>query len=212
MSLLRSLPRVAAGGALLALLALAAGRIGQRGALPVPDALLAIGAARLGEIAALGAVLAVLATLLLRPMPDFLGRALRGGFWTGVASMAVLQQGACFLLFHLFHALPDPGFSLAPVPALGGMPAYVALLLAGGLAGVLLALAVQWLPLMWLPGADLALGLAAGALGLSQLAGVVPVPPFAVEAPGWWANLVANGAWGLGTVLLLRPLELLGSE
>jgi hypothetical protein len=212
MSLLRSLPRVAAGGALLALVALAAGRIGRRGGLPAPDALLAIGAGRAGEIALLGAGLALVATLLLRPLPEFLGRALRGGFWTGLAAMAILQQGASFLLFHLFRALPNPGFSLEPLPALGGMPAYVALLLAGGLAGVLLALAVQWFPLLWLPGADLVLGVAAGAAGLSQLAGLLPLPPLTTLPPGWWVNLVANGAWGLGTVLMLRPLELLGSE
>jgi hypothetical protein len=65
---------------------------------------------------------------------------------------------------------------------------------------------------MWLPGADLVLGVAAGALGLSQLAGLLPVPPLSTLPPGWWANLVANGAWGLGVVLMLRPLELHGSE
>lgn len=204
--------RIAAGGAFLALAALVAGRIGQRGALPVPDALLAIEGLRLAEIAGFGAALALGGTLLLRVSPPFLARALRGGFWTGVAAMAILQQGATFLLFHLFQAVPDPGFSLEALPALGGMPAYVALLLAGGLAGALLALGVQWLPLLWLPAADLVLGVAAGALGLSQLAGLLPLPPFATASPGWWANLVINGVWGLGTALMLRPLELHARE
>jgi hypothetical protein len=154
--LLRAVPRAAGWGALAAFAALIAGRVARRGALPVPDAIFAIPPLRWAEIGGIGAGLAVLAWVLLRLLPGFTGRAVQGGFWTGLGAMAVLHQGATFLLFHLFHAVPAPGYSLAPMPQFGGMPELVALLLAGALAGVVLALLVQWSPLFWVPARPLA--------------------------------------------------------
>ena len=210
--MLRALLRAAGWGALAAFAALIAGRVAQRGGLPVPDAILAVPALRWAEVGGIGAGLAVLAWALLRLLPEFTARAVQGGFWTGLGAMAILHQGATFLLFHLFHAVPAPGYSLAPMPQFGGMPELVALLLAGALAGVVLALLVQWSPLFWVPGTDLLLGLGFGALALSQLSPWLPLPPFSTVAPGWWANLMVNGTWGLGVALMLRPLELNGSE
>lgn len=206
MRLIRSLLRVAAGGALLAAALLVAARLGA-GTAATDEALLGLEPARLGEVALLGAVVAVLASLLLRALPLHLARAARGGFWIGAAVMAVVHQGATFLLFRLFGAVPAQGFSMAPMPGWGDAPEYVVLVLVGGLAGAVLALLVRWLPVP-----DLLLGILAGSLGLSALAGLVPVPPLTLAAPGWWANLVINGGWGLMTALLLRPLELRAVE
>jgi hypothetical protein len=207
MGFLGSLLRVAAGGALLAVILLAVARIGARvgvrSAAGIPDTLLAIGPDRLQEIALLGAGVAVGSSLLNRMLPEGIARALRGGFWTGAIAMVFFQQGATFLLFHLSHTVPDPGFSLAPMPAWGHMPQLVALALAGGVAGLLLSLVLRLLPLP-----DLLAGIAAGTLGLSLLSDSLPVPPLATEAPGWWVNLLANGAWGLGAAMLMRPLVL----
>jgi hypothetical protein len=200
--LIRSLLRAAAGGALLAVAMLVAARLGA-GTAVTDDPLLGIDPARLGEVAVLGAAVAVVASLLLRALPGLVARALRGGFWVGAAAMAIIHQGATFLLFRLFQAVPDQGFSMAPMPDWGGAPAFFVLVLAGGLAGMVLGLLIRFLPLP-----DLLLGFAFGALGLSALSGLLPLPPLTVEAPGWWANLVVNGGWGLASALMLRPLEL----
>jgi hypothetical protein len=204
--LIRSLLRVASGGALLAALLLVAARLGA-GRAATGEALLGIEPARLGEIAGLGAVVAVLATLLLRALPPLVARALRGGFWVGAAAMAILHQGATFLLFRLFDAVPAQGFSMAPLPDWGGAPELLVLVLAGGLAGAVLGLLIRWLPLP-----DLLLGFLFGSLSFSTLSGTLPVPPLALQPPGWWANLVINGGWGLATALMLRPLELRARE
>lgn len=203
MAVLGSLLRVAAGGALLAVLLLAVARVGVRGPAAIPDTLLAIGLERFQEIAILGAAVALGSSLLSRLLPYGIARALRGGFWTGAIAMVFIQQGATFLLHHLFHVLPAQGFSLAPVAAWGHMPQLVALAIAGGGVGMLLSLVLRLLPLP-----DLLTGLAAGVFGLSLLADTLPVPPLTAEAPGWWANLLANGSWGLGAALLMRPLVL----
>lgn len=202
MRLIRSLLRVAAGGALLAVAMLVAARLGA-GTAVAEDALLGLEPARLGEIALLGAAVAVVASLLLRALPALVARALRGGFWVGAAAMAIVHQGATFLLFRLFGAVPSQGFNMAPMPAWGGAPEFFVLVLAGGLAGMVLGLLIRFLPLP-----DLLLGLLFGVLGLSALAGILPLPPLTLASPGWWANLVINGGWGLASTLMLRPLEL----
>jgi hypothetical protein len=200
--LIRSLLQIAAGSALLAVALLVAARFGA-GTAVTDDPLLGIDPARLGEVAVLGAMVAVVASLLLRALPELVARALRGGFWIGAAVMAVVHQGATFLLFRLFGAVPSQGFRMAPMPAWGDAPELFVLVLAGGLAGALLGLLIRWLPLP-----DLLLGFLVGVLGLSALSGILPVPPLTLTAPGWWANLVINGGWGLASALMLRPLEL----
>lgn len=202
MRLIRSLLRAAAGGALLAAALLVAARLGG-GTAVAGDPLLGIDPARLGEVAALGAVVAVLASLLLRALPALVARALRGGFWVGAAAMAIIHQGATFLLFRLFSAVPSQGFNMAPMPEWGGAPEFFVLVLAGGLAGMVLGLLLRFLPLP-----DLLLGLLFGVLGLAALSGILPLPPLTLASPGWWANLVVNGSWGLASALMLRPLEL----
>jgi len=216
-TLLGSLLRVAAGGALLAVILLAVARLGvppgMRGQAGIPDTLLAIGLDRWRDIALLGAAIALGTSLLNRLLPEDTARALRGGFWTGLIAMVFIQQGATFLLHHLFHALPDQGYSLLPLPGWWHMPQLVALALAGGIAGAVLSLL-----LLWLPVPDLLAGLAFGTFGLALLAGGVPLPawplpplplpPLTAENPGWWANLTVNGGWGLGAALLMRPLVL----
>ncbi|MCG7364353.1 hypothetical protein MHZ93_24160 [Roseomonas sp. ACRSG] len=185
---------------------LVAARMGA-GTAVTDDPLLGIDPTRLGEIAALGAAVAVAASLLLRALPVLVARALRGGFWVGAAAMAIVQQGATFLLFRLFGAVPSQGFNMAPMPEWSGAPEFLLLVLAGGLAGMVLGLLLRFLPLP-----DLLTGLALGALGLSTLSGILPLPPLTLAAPGWWANLVINGGWGLATALLLRPLVLSGTD
>jgi hypothetical protein len=211
-ALLGSLLRVAAGGALLAVILLAVARLGaptgMRGHAGIPETLLAIGPDRWRDIALLGAAIALGTSLLNRLLPEGTARALRGGFWTGVLAMVFIQQGITFLLHHLFRALPDAGFSLLPLPGWWHMPQLVALALAGGIAGAVLSLLLRWLP--W---PDLLAGLAFGTFGLALLAGdlplpPLPIPPLTAQAPGWWANLAANGGWGLGAALLMRPLVL----
>lgn len=217
MALLGSLLRVAAGGALLAMILLAVARLGvppgMRGHAGIPDTLLAIGLDRWRDIALLGAAIALGTSILNRLLPEDTARALRGGFWTGVLAMVFIQQGITFLLHHLFHALPDQGFSLLPLPGWWHMPQLVALALAGGIAGAVLSLLLLWLPLP-----DLLAGIAFGTFGLALLAeGLplpslplppLPLPPLTAQSPGWWANLAANGGWGLGAALLMRPLVL----
>ncbi len=206
MTLLGSLLRIAAGGALLAVILLAVARLGVRGNAGIPDTLLAIGPARLQDMALLGAGIALAASCFTRLLSWGYARAVRGGFWTGVIAILFFHQGAAFLVHHLGHAWPDAGYSLRPLPAWGFMPEVVALCLVGGGVGLLLSVLLRLLPLP-----DLLAGIAAGVFGLSLLSDILPLPPFATEAPGWWVNLAMNGSWGLGTVMLMRPLVLRSS-
>lgn len=206
MAFLGSLLRAAAGGALLAVILLAVARLGVRGGAGIPDTLLAIPADRLKEMAMLGAALAVGASLFTRLLPWGYARAVRGGFWTGILAILFFHQGATFLVHHLAQAWPSPGYSLEPLPEWGFMPALVAMALAGGALGLLLAVLLRLLPLP-----DLLAGIATGVFGLSLLSGSLPLPPFATAAPGWWVNLAINGSWGMGAALLMRPLVLRSS-
>jgi hypothetical protein len=204
-ALLAVLLKAAAGGALLAALLLAVARIWSGGQRPpagvAADLLLAIPLQRWGEIGLLGAALAAGAFLLGRLLPGNFGQALHGGFWAGLLAMIFVQQSATFLIHHLARAWPDQGFALRPLPGWWGMPELVALALAGGMAGILLAFLLRLSPVP-----DLPAGIAAGTFGLSQLAGELPLPALATAAPGWWVNLAINGGWGLGAALLMRPL------
>jgi hypothetical protein len=199
--------RVAAAGAILAIILLVVARMGAGGKAGLADTALAIPLERLRDVAGLGAGVAVAASVLLLILPRSIATALRGGFWVGALAMIVIQQGFTFLLFRLLAAVPAQGFSLAPLPHWFGAPELMVLALVGALAGAAMALVLALLPLP-----DLFIGLLAGVFGLSLLAGSLPVPPLVWVSPGWWANLVINGGWGLASALLMRPLVLRGGD
>ncbi len=105
---------------------------------------------------------------------------------------------------------PAPGFSLRPEPLLG-LPHVVTLSLTGGVLGILLAALIRYARLP-----DFLTGVLLGALGwtlldLGFLATLRGEPAWAGgHGPTWLRVILANSAWGWGTVLLLRPVALRG--
>lgn len=127
------------------------------------------------------------------------------GFVAGFLAVLVFHRAA-LLALHLAGLVPATPWNLAPVPPLG-VPAVVSAAFWGGLWGIVLA------------GLEPRLGEGAGPLLLGLLFGAVfptlvawfvvrplkGLPVGAVFAwPGVTVGPVVNGAWGLGTVLLLR--------
>ena len=127
------------------------------------------------------------------------------GFLAGFVSVIVFHQIAIASIGALFE-LPVKPWPLAPVAPFG-VPQVVSLALWGGLWGIALALAVRRLQ----PTVTVVLlfGLVFGAL-LPSLAGwfiVAPLKGLPMAADGnptrIAIGLAVNGAWGLGTAVLL---------
>ena len=127
------------------------------------------------------------------------------GFLAGFVSVVVFHQIAIASIGELF-GLPVKPWSLAPVAPFG-VPQVVSLAFWGGLWGIPLALAVRRLPPT--VAAVLLFGLVFGAL-LPSLAGWFVIAPLKGLPMAAGADptriafgLVVNGAWGLGTAVLL---------
>jgi len=127
------------------------------------------------------------------------------GFIAGFVSVILFHQLAIAAIGALF-GLPVQPWSLAPVVPFG-VPQLVSTAFWGGLWGIALALAtIRIRPTML---AMLLFGLVFGAL-LPSLAGWFIVAPLTGQPiaaggdPAWLAiGLAVNGAWGLGTAVLL---------
>lgn len=125
------------------------------------------------------------------------------GFAAGFVGVLVFHQGMAILLW-LLGGLPGFPYSFAPRPPFG-VPAVISASFFGGLWGVALALLLHAKP-DW---PDIVVGIVFGAVALTfvalTLVAMLRGQPVAVHDPfRWWRGLLLNGAWGLGTVLLLR--------
>lgn len=124
------------------------------------------------------------------------------GFAAGFLAVLLFHQGMAVLL-HFAGVLPSFPYSLAPRPPFG-VPAVISASFWGGVWGVALALLLAARP-GW---PAIPVGLVFGAVALTFVALTI-VPLFrgqsvAVLDPNrWWRGGLLNGAWGLGTVLLL---------
>ena len=133
-------------------------------------------------------------------------QALRG-FVAGFLAVLIFHQIA-LLVLHLAGVVPATPWNMAPVPPLG-VPAVVSAAFWGGVWGIVLA----WLePRLGEGAGALLLGLLFGAVFPTLVAWFVvrPLKGLPVGAVFAWPGIIVgpivNGAWGLGTVLLLRLL------
>ena len=125
-------------------------------------------------------------------------------FLAGFLATLSFHQGALWLMKQL-TGFGRMVWSMEPVPPFG-VPAVMSLAFFGGLWGILMAYALRsqrgagyWL---------LALAFGAVLPSLVALLVVAPLKGFPFAAGGdtriWMAALILNGAWGLGTALLLK--------
>lgn len=125
------------------------------------------------------------------------------GFAAGFVAVLVFHQGALWLL-HLAGIAPAAPWRLATVPPFG-VPAVLSAAFWGGLWGVLFAYLANRLG--W--GASPLAGLLFGAIAPTLVAWFVVLPLKGLPAGGGftWPGVIVgpavNGAWGLGTALLL---------
>jgi len=127
------------------------------------------------------------------------------GFLAGFLAVLVFHQGMLGLL-HLAGLVARAPFAMQPVPPLG-VPAVVSAAFWGGLWGVVLAGVAPRFPrgaAHW-PAAALF-----GAVAPTLVAWFVVAPLKGLPSGGGWSfpgvliGPLVNGAWGLGTALLLR--------
>jgi hypothetical protein len=215
MDWLRLLRRAALRGALLGLLLVLGAAImsGAGGTRPVPlgTAFGLLEPVGLGWAAGIGALAAMALVLLLRAVPAEPRRALVGGLVMGAAAMAVLHQPSLYVLHHAFRLVPQAGFQFGFWPPFGALPAFYILLLFGALGGAVLSLLLRLLRAL----PDLLSGFVFGALGLTLLGWLLPLPAlpnFTTATPSLWFWLAVNGGWGWGVAFLLRPLDLRGGH
>ena len=126
------------------------------------------------------------------------------GFVAGFISVLIFHQIALMLLVAagVTHATPYSMQSVAPF----GVPAVLSAAFWGGVWGVVLA----WLSRDWRVDASYFLkALLFGALALTAVVWFIVAPikglplGFGFKGPGIITALCVNGAWGLGTALLL---------
>jgi hypothetical protein len=136
-----------------------------------------------------------------------LGPFLLIGFAAGFISVLVFHQAVIWLL-HLAGLVPNPPFSVRPAPPLG-VPQVYNMAFWGGVWGVVIA-AIHWARPAWNP---VLVGLLVGAVGcvlvgFTVVAGLRGQPMMGGWDPDrWWRSIVINGAFGLGTGLLLLPFR-----
>lgn len=145
------------------------------------------------------------------------------GFLMGALSVGIFHQGTLFLLFHHGASIPGlaeaighvaaPGWDLSrlmprpPVPGLS-VPLLLNQMFWGGLWGIVIAAVLRWTP-----APDLLTGFLIGAVGCTLVA--VTVVANLKGLPGYAGGdmrallraALVNGAFGWGTALLLRPVE-----
>jgi len=141
------------------------------------------------------------------------------GFICGAMAVIAFHQTTQLLLHYHAAKLPilveifgraPPPYNFAPVPP-WGVPTLASQAFWGGLWGILLAALIRHLPFD-----DLPLGFIFGALALTltALTLVASLKGDVLFAGGnqqvWLRAGLLNGAWGWGTVLLLRPFAVRG--
>jgi hypothetical protein len=139
---------------------------------------------------------------------DFTPAAAVAGFVAGFLAVLLFHQVAALLLW-LGGLSPAAPYAMRGVPPLG-VPRVISSSFWGGLWGILLT----WLLVRRRGGMpDWLFGLIFGALGPTLVAWFVVAPLKGLPAAAGWhplgmaRGLIVNGAWGLGTVLLLAALE-----
>jgi hypothetical protein len=131
-----------------------------------------------------------------------------GAFLAGFLSTLIFHQGVLALL-HRAGATPRAPYVMTPTPPLG-VPQVLSLAFWGGVWGIALWLAIRPLGGSWLYWVT---ALVLGALGPSIVALFVVLPLKGQPVAGGWnpsllvGALLLNGAWGLGTALLLRAFS-----
>jgi hypothetical protein len=129
------------------------------------------------------------------------------GFAAGFVAVLVFHQTAVLIL-HLAGIAPSAPWRLTPVPPLG-VPAVLSAAFWGGVWGVVyvvLASRAGW------SAGSLAAGLVFGAVAPTLVAWFIVLPLKGLPAgggftwPGVLIGPIVNGAWGLGTALVLRAL------
>jgi len=128
------------------------------------------------------------------------------GFVAAVAAVLTFHQGTWALL-HAAGLMPPVPFPTRPVPPFG-VPQIVSLCFWGGVYGLLFGLALPRLPRrvpMWLLG--LGLGLLAVLVGWFVVAPLRGQPVAGGLVPlRMLVSVLINGAWGIGTGLILGLL------
>lgn len=145
------------------------------------------------------------------------------GFLMGAIAVGVFHQGTIFLLFHHGNRIPavtewlgrvaGPGWNLGQTMQAFGQPGWVVPQFAnqmfwGGLWGIVIAAAVRFS--RW---PDLLTGFLVGVigcvgLGITLVASLKGLPLFAGgNTQALLRGVLINGAFGWGTALLLRPVE-----
>lgn len=152
-----------------------------------------------------------------------MGKVLVWGFVMGAIAVGVFHQGTIFLLFHYGNHVPavtevigrvaGPGWNLTQVmPAFGQpgwmIPQFANQMFWGGLWGIVIAAAIRWG--RW---PDLLTGFLIGVVGcvgvaVTLVAALKGLPLFAGgNTQALLRAALINGAFGWGTALLLRPVE-----
>ena len=129
------------------------------------------------------------------------------GFVAGFISVLVFHQAVIWLL-NAAGLLPNPPFPMRPVPPLN-VPQIYSFAFWGGVWGVVIAAIHRARP-SW----NVALvGLLVGAIGcvlvsFTVVAGLRGQPLMGGwDMSRWWRSILINGAFGLGTGLLLLPFR-----
>jgi len=134
------------------------------------------------------------------------------GFLAAVIAVLTFHQGMWALL-HAAGLMPPAPFPTRPVPPFG-VPQIVSLCFWGGVYGLLFGLALPRLPRrvpMWLLG--LGLGLLAAVVGWFVVAPLRGQPMAGGFVPlRMLVSVLINGAWGIGTGLILALLMRRGAK
>ena len=128
------------------------------------------------------------------------------GFAAGFLAALIFHQGLAFLM-HQMGALPGPPFNMAARPPFG-VPSVLSISFWGGVWGVLLALLLTYRP-DW-PVIPTAIVFGAVALTVVALTVVPLIRGGSIalfDLNRWWRGGLLNGAWGLGTALLMMLAE-----
>ncbi len=129
------------------------------------------------------------------------------GFVAGFVATLVFHQVALALL-HAAHVVPNPAWSLRPVPPFG-VPSVISLSFWGGVWGAIMIPIID----RRRGGAYYLFAILFGAIAPTLVAWFVVAPLKHQPVAGGWKparmmiGLIVNGAWGLGTALFYRLLE-----
>jgi hypothetical protein len=126
------------------------------------------------------------------------------GFVAGFLAVLVFHQGM-YALMYAIGFVASPPFQVQPVPPFG-VPRFWSLAFWGGVWGIVFVLAEPYFPRgakYWIA------ALVFGALALTLVSWFIVAPIKGTPIAGGWKiasmsrGLILNGAWGLGTAVLL---------